>query len=201
MASKRPPRQAAYHGRDEGFRPAWLQIAGSILLGVVVAVLLDVRGRLPFFAGDRGPSPNPSAVAPPDGDPGVAAEPAEPPRPKYDFYTVLPELDQVIPDAELTEQAAAPVPAPSDPAEPATPAGRYFLQAGSFRDSGDAETLKAKLAMTGMRAGVTPVNINGVSWFRVRVGPFDNAQALDGAKRQLGADGIQAIALREAPPN
>lgn len=199
MASKRP-RQAAYHGSDDGFRPAWLQIAAGILLGAVVSVLLDVRGRLPFFAEELRPSPNPSAVAPPEGDAGVAAERVAPPKPKYDFYTVLPELDQVIPDAELTEQAAAPVPAPADPTEPVAPTGRYFLQAGSFRDAGDAETMKAKLAMTGMRAGVTPVNINGATWFRVRVGPFDNAQALDGAKRQLGADGIQAIALKEAAP-
>jgi len=199
MASKRP-RQAAYHGSDEGFRPAWMQIVGGLVIGAAVAVLLDFRGRLPFFAEELRPSPNPSAVAPPDGDAGLAAESAAPPKPKYDFYTVLPELDQIIPDAELTEQAAAPVPVPADPTEPVAPTGRYFLQAGSFRDSGDAETLKAKLAMTGMRAGVTPVNINGATWFRVRVGPFDNAQALDGAKRQLGADGIQAIALKEAAP-
>jgi len=81
-----------------------------------------------------------------------------------------------------------------------TSTSRYFLQAGSFRDSGDAESMKAKLALTGMRAGVTSVNINGATWFRVRVGPFGNAQELDGAKRQLGADGIQAIALKEAAP-
>ncbi len=196
MASKRP-RQAAYHGREEGFRPAWWQIVAGFVLGAVVSTALGLRDYLPFLDAQTGPSPNAAATAPPEGDPGVAAEPAEPPRPKYDFYTVLPELDQVIPDAELTEQAAAPPPVPTDTA---TSSSRYFLQAGSFRDSNDAESMKAKLAMTGMRAGVTSVNINGATWFRVRVGPFGNPQDLDAARRQLGADGIQAIALKEAAP-
>lgn len=194
--SKRP-RQAAYHGSEAGFRPAWWQILAGLALGVVLAVTFDLRSRMPFLADDAGPLPNAAATVPPEGDAGVAAEAAVPARPKYDFYTVLPELDQVIPDDELTEQAAAPPPPASDPSASAT---RYFLQAGSFRDSGDAETMKAKLAMTGMRAGVTPVNINGATWFRVRIGPFANAQDLDAAKRQLGADGIQAIALKEAAP-
>lgn len=196
MASKRP-RQAAYHGNDAGFRPAWWQIAAGFVLGAVVSTALGVRDYLPFLSTDTGPLPDPAATAPPEGDAGVAAEPAAVPKPKYDFYTVLPELDQVIPDAELTEQAAAPPPAPSDPV---TPTSRYFLQAGSFRDSNDAESMKAKLAMTGMRAGVTPVNINGATWYRVRVGPFGNPQDLDAARRQLGADGVQAIALKEAAP-
>ncbi len=196
MASKRP-RQAAYHGHDEGFRPAWWQIAAGFVLGAVLSTTLGVRDYLPFLATTAGPAPNPAATAPPEGDPGVAGEAAAPARPKYDFYTVLPELDQVIPDAELTEQAAAPPPAPSDPV---TSTSRYFLQAGSFRDAGDADSMKAKLALTGMRAGVTPVNINGATWFRVRVGPFGNPQDLDAARRQLGADGVQAIALKEASP-
>ena len=199
MASKRP-RQAAYHGRDEGFRPAWWQILAGIVLGAAISTAVGLRDYLPFLTETSGPAPNASATAPPEGDAGVAAEPAATPKPKYDFYTVLPELDQVIPDAELTEQAAAPPPAPADPSDPVAPTGRYFLQAGSFRDAGDAESMKAKLALTGMRAGVTPVNINGATWYRVRVGPFGNAQDLDGAKRQLGADGIQAIALKEAAP-
>lgn len=197
MAASKRPRQAAYHGSDEGFRPAWWQIAAGFVLGAAVATAVNVREFLPFLAEPSGPSPNASATAPPEGDGGVAAEPAEPARPKYDFYTVLPELDQVIPDAELTEQAAAPPPAPTDP--PAS-TSRYFLQAGSFRDTGDAESMKAKLALTGMRAGVTSVNINGATWFRVRVGPYGNAQELDSARRQLSADGIQAIALKEAAP-
>ncbi len=197
-AGNRRPRQAAYHDRSDGFRPAWWQLLAGFAIGIVAATVIDLRAHLPFLADLPRPLPNPAAAAPPEGDPGVAPEPAEPVRPKYDFYTVLPELDQVIPDAELTEQAAAPPPAPSDPAVAST--SRYFLQTGSFRDAGDADAMKAKLALAGMRAGVTQVNINGATWFRVRVGPYDNAQDLDGAKRQLGADGIQAIALREASP-
>lgn len=195
MAQKRP-RQAAYHGASERRVPSWLLLVGGFLAGAVFSVFVPWQNALPFLKQPAKPVPNPTATAPAETDAGVAPD-AAPARPKYDFYTVLPELDQVIPDAELIEQAAAPPPPPS---APATAPGRYFLQAGSFRDTADAETMKAKLALSGMRAGVTSVNINGETWFRVRVGPYDNAQDLDGARRQLGADGIQAIALKEAAP-
>jgi len=42
------------------------------------------------------------------------------------------------------------------------------------------------------------VNINGVEYFRVRLGPFSDLRGVDGAKRSLESNGISAIALRES---
>ena len=72
-----------------------------------------------------------------------------------------------------------------------------FLQVGSFGESGDAESLKARLALMGVQAQVTPVKINDRTWHRVRVGPYADARALEAAKRELAAANVEAIALRE----
>ena len=72
-----------------------------------------------------------------------------------------------------------------------------MLQAGSFRNRADADALKAKLALSGLRAQITPVSVNGADWFRVRVGPFADLRTLDSTRQTLQADGISAIALRE----
>ena len=73
------------------------------------------------------------------------------PKPKFEFYTILPELEVPVPEtAEDQRQAAmppvlkTPETAPSTPAEPAASpapeasadAGSYILQAGSSRNGG-----------------------------------------------------------------
>jgi cell division protein FtsN len=57
--------------------------------------------------------------------------------------------------------------------------------------------MKAKLALQGFTANVQPVNINGQTWHRVRLGPFNSATDLEAAKQRLAAAGIHAIALKE----
>jgi cell division septation protein DedD len=57
-------------------------------------------------------------------------------------------------------------------------AERYFVQAGSFQNMGDAEKLKAKLAFSGFEAIIQTANIpeKGV-WYRVRLGPYNSGDA------------------------
>jgi cell division protein FtsN len=73
----------------------------------------------------------------------------------------------------------------------------YLLQVGSFPSGADADSMKAKLALQGFTANVQPVNINGQTWHRVRLGPFASATDLEAAKQRLSAAGIHAIALKE----
>src|SRR5579859_5257897 len=108
------------------------------------------------------------------------------------------------------QQAAAAKPAPAAVSEavtaapeaavkaqaPATSSG-YLLQVGAFPSPSDAETLKAKLAMQGFVANVSPVNVNGQTYNRVRLGPFHSATELESAKQRLASAGINAIALKE----
>ena len=107
--------------------------------------------------------------------------------------------EAITPAPESAVHATPVTPAPAAAtAAAAAPAGSgYLLQVGAFPSASDAETLKAKLAMQGFVANVAPVNVNGQTYNRVRLGPFHSATELESAKQRLSAAGINAIALKE----
>ena len=116
------------------------------------------------------------------------------------------------PQAPNTPDAANPVPAAAQPTpatRPATTAAtasaaapaatdgtRYILQAGSFGSSGDADALKARIALLGLSARVEPAQIEGRTMYRVRMGPYATASELAQAKQKLGNGGLPALAIR-----
>ena len=233
---------------------AWLVIGVALTLA---AVLLVPR-LLKSSSGDGflrlGPTPNPDAQpAAAHGDtiaPDVATEPAhtapaEPPKPRYDFYTLLPGEGVQMTDAELAASAraeadaqaraaqqaaaaaaargddslpapiadtpaAAPTAAPTatppaatTPSAPAATAAadapgdaRYILQAGAFGASGDAEAVKAKIALLGLNARVESAQIGGKTVYRVRMGPYGSASELAEAKSKLAGGGLPAMAVK-----
>lgn len=73
---------------------------------------------------------------------------------------------------------------------------RYLLQAGAFQASGQAEELKAKIALLGLGARVESAQIGGKTVYRVRMGPYGTASDLADAKRKLSAGGLQALAIK-----
>ena len=118
--------------------------------------------------------------------------------------------DATLP-APIAETAAAPADttAPTKPGESptatasnATPApaatsdARYILQAGAFGASGDAETVKAKIAMLGLNARVESAQIGGKTVYRVRMGPYGTASELAEAKSKLASGGLPAMAVK-----
>jgi len=199
--------------------PGWSWLLVGLLIGGVVFGYLQFRDKWGQPVSNL-PQPNPQAQAPDASGEDAVPEPLERPKPKYDFYTLLPEKEVVIPDAELDAQARAeaakpPAAATVDPAtgaatdaattaattaEPATPpAGdspRYLIQAGAFRGSTEAEALKAQIAMTGEIARVEVAEIKGNTVYRVRMGPYPNASALAAAKQALASHGITAQAIK-----
>jgi cell division protein FtsN len=106
--------------------------------------------------------------------------------------------------------AGAPVPAPkaSAPAAAAEPrsakAGAdpfiYFVQAGAFQSSDDAEQRRAKVAMLGLESKITEREQSGRTVFRVRVGPFDKQADADAAKEKLTASSIETVLVRIERP-
>ncbi|WP_220481118.1 SPOR domain-containing protein [Marilutibacter penaei] len=112
--------------------------------------------------------------------------------------TALPQpLD---PDAAAP---ARPEPAPTVAADenPRTAAGigdgsRYLLQAGAFQASGQAEELKAKIAMLGLGARVEAAESRGQTVYRVRMGPYGTAGDLADAKQKLENGGIKPLAIK-----
>ena len=72
----------------------------------------------------------------------------------------------------------------------------YVLQAGAFQASGQAEELKARIALLGVGARVESAQIGGKTVYRVRMGPYGTASELADAKRKLAAGGLSAMAVR-----
>lgn len=117
---------------------------------------------------------------------------------RFDFYSILPKLEVVIPDQEIygekqglsgegVEKTIKPIKSP----------GRYLLQAGSFRKASDAERVKAELAFLGIESYVEPVVIDSSkTWYRVRVGPFSDNKALDKVRNRLLDNRVEVMVLR-----
>jgi cell division protein FtsN len=175
--------------------PAWFWLLGGILIGLGAAVFLMVRGYLPEI---KQHLPSPDSKSSGQTEPALVEEEiAEPSKPRYDFFTVLPEMEVVVPEQELSRNA--------DKAQPATQttAGtvqdRYILQAGSFRNSTDAEQMKAQLALLGSMATVQVVTVNGETWHRVRIGPFQGARQADEMRRMLSDNNIDTLVMKANP--
>ena len=72
----------------------------------------------------------------------------------------------------------------------------YFVQAGAFARSEDAEQQRARLAMLGFEAKLTEREQSGHTMYRVRVGPFDKKESADSAKDKLGEAGVESALVR-----
>lgn len=195
MASR--SRKQATRGSSRPAVPAWIWLAVGVILGLVVAMLFLGSDWAPMLRKNAGPQPNPEAVAPRESEPPIA-EAKDKPRKNYDFYSVLPEMEVVIPDSEISAKARAEAAQPPTSATPAVSASsRYLLQTGSYPTAKGADEIKAKLAILGFVAHVQPVTINGKTWNRVRLGPFASAGELETTKAALADNGFNAIALKE----
>jgi len=81
---------------------------------------------------------------------------------RFEFYEMLPGNEEPVTEIELQKAAEQPI-----------LKDKYYLQVGSFKDTEDAESLKAKIAMLGMEAYVQSADLSEKGmWHRVRVGPF-----------------------------
>ena len=144
--------------------------------GLVLGLCLSVV----FIVYDRG------LIAFPTGSDSVAAVQEERTaaleQPTFEFYTMLPEMEVAV-----SEEVLAPV---TESTEATTPSGQldgaYVFQVGSFRKLGDADRLKASLALLGLEAQIQTVSINGEeTWHRVRVGPYTDRTGLGEARSRL----------------
>ncbi|BEV17710.1 SPOR domain-containing protein [Herbaspirillum sp. DW155] len=72
----------------------------------------------------------------------------------------------------------------------------YFLQTGAFRDQADAESARAKLALLGFEAKVTERTADSGVLYRVRIGPFEHADAMNRTRSKLSDNGVDAAIVR-----
>jgi cell division protein FtsN len=101
-------KQAKRSNSRSGGTPAWLWGLMGIGLGLVIAAYFFMSDYFKSNTDDQ-PRPNAAAEAPAvsnNSEPVVQEQP-EKPKPKYDFYELLPGKEVVIPDADLEAQAEA----------------------------------------------------------------------------------------------
>jgi len=113
-------------------------------------------------------------------------------EPKFNFYTILPELEVLIPEEEIRPPENK---TPVGETRSDEPAKRYILQVGSFRNKQDAEKLKATVALLGLEASINQVTIDREKWHRVRIGPVNNRRELNQNISLLQRNNINAMAM------
>lgn len=114
----------------------------------------------------------------------------------FDFYQILPKgSERESAAATAPEAAPAPAPAPA-PVEQATKQSLY-LQVGAFEDPGEADNMKALLALNGINANSQLAQLDdGRTVHRVRIGPFARPEEMNPVRSRLASAGLTAAVVR-----
>jgi cell division protein FtsN len=169
-----------------------LEFSGAT--GLVIGLVIGLGLAAWVYVHDRRKGVLPTATVPmaadgaqPTDKPAPASQSADP-ETQLDFYDMLPKFEVVIPEREKDVGA-------NGPALPADKPGAYILQAGSFRNAGDAEKMRAVLALQGIESQVQKVAVDSDTWHRVRIGPVTNLKSLDETRRKLREAQIDALVI------
>ena len=193
--------------RNMGNKPAAPRKSGSSLLtGILIGMVIGT-GMAAGLAWYIMKSPSPfvqkeQVVVKPLMDPAGPAVSAEVPvsgvgdgKPRFEFYQVLTDKqDEVAVAPAGKPRVAAP---PVVDSKPIAAGESYFLQAGSFSTTNDAEKLKARLALLGLESSIQTATIpdRGV-WYRVRLGPYKDTDELNRTRASLKQNGVDTTPIR-----
>ena len=135
----------------------------------------------------------------------AAPAPAPAQQPKAPPPDALQELIGTLKDkpAPKTPAAAPAAPAPQAKADvkeakadAASDKWIYYLQAGAFHDMSDAESTRGKLALLGFEAAISDRSTDAGVLHRVRIGPFNQVDAMNRARTKLSENGIDVAVVR-----
>lgn len=179
--------------------PGWVWLLGGLFIGLFVAMLVYINentspSNKSRFSETVSNIFSNTAKDVRDVTRQKQAPPANPSesttqKPRFDFYTILPELEIAIPEQDLV-----PGNKPSTTSQQVK--GDYILQVGSFKQSEQADQLKARLALQGIEASIQSVAINSDTWHRVRVGPIKDLATLNQVRKRLQKNGIDSIVVK-----
>lgn len=180
--------------------PGWLWLITGFAMGLVVAFFVYLDGQQSLKEARLQALGKAPAVLSAD-QAEQSTQPAKPAKPKFDFYTLLPELEVLVPEEEQTEHDVKPAPPapdhrPEESASSASQAARgYVLQAGSFQKLAEADSLKARLALMGVESSIQTVKVDQSTWHRVRVGPYRDRQQANRIRAKLKKNHIDTVLL------
>jgi cell division protein FtsN len=72
----------------------------------------------------------------------------------------------------------------------------YYVQAGAYGTSSEAEQQRAKIAMLGLEPRISEREVRGRTMYRVRLGPFSNRDDADAARLSLAGTGVESALVR-----
>ena len=153
----------------------WQWYSAGLVSGVILSFLVYL-GTLP-----SGPAAN---QASPQADTQPSA--SEPPKPRFDFYTLLPERTMEV-DVEPGETAVVPSSKSTE---------TYLLQAGAFKQRADAEARRAQLLMLNLDPRIEETNSDNGRWFRVYLGPYQSRSRLNKARGLTAGENIDTLLLK-----
>jgi cell division protein FtsN len=169
--------------------PGWVWLLTGLTIGLCVALFVHLRHTTSLPTAE----PVATRAAKPASQQAEETAELEPaPESGFDFYTMLPGLEVVVPEEDMRPRGTG----NATPAPQLAP-GRYWIQAGSFRRYQDADRRKAELALLGFPSGIQAVTLDGQTWHRVRIGPLPDAAQAETTRRRLADSGIGALAVRE----
>ena len=157
----------------------WRWYGAGVVSGVLASLLIYL-GMLPADPGAEGAPRAATTTAPVE----------EPPKPRFDFYTLLPEqtIDVEVDPGEIAKHRT----------NPSTEL--YLLQAGSFRQREDADRRRAELILLGLEPKIEDTSGDNGRWFRVYVGPFESRSRLAKARSLTAAQNIDTLLLKRGRP-
>lgn len=186
--------------KKPGQLPGWAWMLGGLAIGLFVAFIIYLNDNVhpskktnlvqafkQTMKDARDVHKDTAKVPPPP--PKDDAKTAVKPKPSFDFYTILPELEVPVPEQDIAAQS-------KKPASEQDPKAEYILQAGSFRDYKQADQLKAKLALQGIDANIQSVEVNKDTWHRVRIGPIHKMSVLTSTLQRLKKQNIAVIIVK-----
>ena len=177
-------------------------------------VRVQYLGKADGWTGEQGlqtaaaePAPTPPPAAPVTAQAATQMQPVEDDDDRIATAGLppAPGLPSAPVDISLLAggaSAAGTVPAASAPGVPASQTtamapvvDNFFVQAGSFRSASNANALASQLSDLGP-VEVTESIVDGTPWYRVRVGPVNNAQGADGLLESVisrGQNGAKVV--------
>ena len=168
----------------------WTGFAAGLGVGLAVALGVHVYHRnQEAVVAEPVPAPaqTPASEAAPD-DGAIAADAQA--APELDFYDMLPKQEVEVPGAAAKDGATG--------AKAPLPTGDVVLQAGSFKQTSEAEKMQAQLALVGITAKIQRASVDDETWYRVRIGPITTVEELQNVQSRLREAEITATAVTPA---
>lgn len=182
--------------------PGWIWLVCGLVIGGFLVMLANLEPGRDEVRRDK-PDTRPATTP-------KTSQPTQPSKPKYEFYTLLPESEVIVPPDALPSQpeqkpvtpeeaaridraraeAALAGETPAPPPLVVKPTTQYYLQAGSFRQSGDADRVRAQILLLGQNARIESGKVREELWHRVMVGPFGSKEQMEQTQKELAASGF-----------